>query len=629
MIYGSKQSEEIIRRLIVYKKYQDDPYWKETTSHEEEMGWHIYGRKPKKLLEITRPREDSAIRDYRLESYQPTTMSTAEKGLSIMSIIWNPRLSSIKPKENDKSKAFYKYMMEDFPKFNSVVRYMATVFSKKAVGDPNAWAVIVPNNPQAAPTERLQPNIQLYSAGKMVFFDNETYLFKIKEVIEGRSWEFLWVDKNVVMKIQVTVEPTNYISDVIWAYPHNRGEFPCKLLEGKPAVSEEDENVVFYRSWFYPAVPFWNKAINADSDLDAAFLNHMHPQRVEIAEDCDYTNAGVRCEAGQIQVRGAGKKSHTIQCPSCKGTGKKRNQGPHGVMYVNREKLNPDAPTADQSVYYVTVPHEPTKMLDERVDKLLEKGLHALNMDIVNKIGENQSGIAKEQDRTELKSFLQMVSDVNWDNLDWIFDWSAYYMYSSDTRGWEEEVMPEINRPSDFDINSLNEMFAQLKEANDTSMNASYRKAKQLAIQNKEFSSHPDLQKRLNVIVKLDPLPQAPQVDIDAMLMSGATTKIAAIIHCNLDAFVTRATEENKDFLDWEYKKQTELLTKFAEEMDEENQVQLDLNAIENGNTGNAGGKPGSGNNGSGGNVRKDGSEDPDDDLGGGKPGPSKAGAGK
>lgn len=622
MIYGTPEFEKALRDLISFEPFQEDEYWMETVKHEKEMSPHLYGTKPVELLERVRPREDEAIKDYRLESYEPTTMSTAEKALTITSVIWNPRLHSIKPKDNDKGKEFYKYIMENYPKFKSIVRYMDAALTKKMMADANAWAVALPDNPLAEPSERLRPILHLYSCKRMELFDGETYLFRTRTIHEKRIVEYLWVDKNVIMKLRITLEPTVFTSDIIWAYPHNFGKFPCWIMQGTPTVSEEDENVVYYRSFMYPAVPFWNKAINAESDLDAAFINHMHPQRVEIAEDCDFMHeSGVRCAGGKINIRkGAGKKTEQLTCSGCNGTGKKAVKGAHGVMYVSRDKLDPDSPQVNQAVSYVTVPHEPTQMLAERVERLLEKGLNALNMDIVNKIGENQSGIAKEYDRTELKSYLQKVSDVAYDeHLHKACYFFARYMYERDTADWEKTVMPEINKPSDFDINSLNEMIEQLKQANETGMNASYRKAKQIAIQNKEFSSYPDVQKKLNTILELDPLPQAKQEEVDLMLMSRATTTTAALIHCNLDAFVNRAIDENKGFLDMKRSQQMEILEGYAEEMDEENQVQLDLQAIEENGTGATGATGGKPNNSSGGDVRNSGGKGSGKGVAGGK----------
>lgn len=613
MIYGTEAYEKAVREIIVFDIYKKDPYYEATTEHEEELAPHLYGTKPDRILERKRPREDDEIRQYRIDSYEPVTMATAEKGLSIVSKIWNPRLSSVKPKETDKGKDFFEYMMKKFPKFQSVIRYMSSVLTKKMIADANAWAVVVPDNPLAAPTERLEPNIRLYGSSRMQYFDGETYLFRTKTIQENKIATFMWVDKQVVMQITVEVLPQETITTIDWAYPHDFNEFPCWQMQGTPAVSEDDPDVVFYRSFFYPAVPFWNKAINCESDLDGAFTNHMHPIRVEIAEDCDYMyESRIRCAGGRITLKGVatGGKDKIITCPGCNGTGKRPNKGAFGIVYIAKDKLDPDGPSVDQAVSYVSVPVEPTKMLDERVDKMLERGLHALNMDVVNKIGENQSGIAKEQDRTELNTFLQKISDICFDeHLKNAFYFCARYRYERDTPNWEEVVMPEINKPADFDINSLNEMIEQLKQANETGMNASYRKAKQIAIQNKEFSSYPDQQKRLNTILELDPLPQAKQEEVDAMLMSRATTQILAIIHCNLDAFVGRAIEENKDFLDMNREEQMEILTEYAQEVVDENKVTLDLTAIENDNTGAAGGQPGQSNGGSGGGVRNNSGE--------------------
>jgi hypothetical protein len=81
--------------------------------------------------------------------------------------------------------------------------------------------------------------------------------------------------------------------------------------------------------------------------------------------------------------------------------------------------------------------------------------------------------------------------------------------------------------------------------------------------------------------LKLDPLAEQTREDIGMMLMNQTVTKQTAIIHDNIRAFVKRALEEDDSFADKEYSEQMEILKSFAEEIIEENKVQLDMTLLE------------------------------------------------
>ena len=78
-------------------------FYDKTVEAMHNMGVHMTGDNPKKLLDIKRPNEDKIAKKYRLDSYKPKTKSSANKATSIINRIYNERLFSITfpPMPND------------------------------------------------------------------------------------------------------------------------------------------------------------------------------------------------------------------------------------------------------------------------------------------------------------------------------------------------------------------------------------------------------------------------------------------------------------------------------------------------------------------------------------------------
>lgn len=549
--------------------------------HMEEMEVHLYGEKPETLLKRVRPREDPAIREYRLEAYEPTTTSTAEKALSIVNKIFNPKLYSIRFEEGSEQDILKQYSMVEYPGFNSVVNYLSSVGLKKTMADPNGVFLIQPNDYPKTLTERVYPIISYYCSEDIHYISKDLGVFFVDKKVGDKGEKYFYyqiVDTQGIYNIVITsVDSKNWEITEISKYMHLIGKVPFWHLGG----TYDHEHYGLYKSFFYPAVPFWNKAICAESDLDGAFISHLHPQKWEVADECDYVENGQTCTNGLI-FNEKGGDPH--KCPSCGGAGRKAVKSPFQTYWVNKDKfdgVNNGVPAPPAG--YISVPTEATQMLSDRVDKLLEKGLNALAMDIVNRIGENQSGVSKAYDRTELFDFLGKIRDLFYDrHLPDIFYFFAKYMFINKSEEEIAKIEPNINKPVDFDIFTTSELSDQLKVAKGSGINSSYLSVKQIEIQNKEFQGEPDLLTQLNLIVELDPFAEMSRDDISMMIMNGTISKADGIVHDNIRDFVRRAMIENKGFVGLDYIKQMEVLRGFAKEIEEANKVKLDTNVIQN-----------------------------------------------
>lgn len=583
--------EALLPTLVKIIQNEDDdslkrPGYRASCDHADEMAVHLYGDKPEKLLERVRPREDPAIRAYRIESYEPTTKSTAEKGVSLVNKIFNPKLYAIEPAESSDGQKLYEYCIEKYPVFNSVVNFLSSFGLKKALADPNGIFLVEPSKNPTSATEQIVPIANIY-ASRDIWLSEPGYvvIFLYKKAVgEGTSkqdqYYFKYADRSMIATFYLySINKTEYYVEEVESYPHNFDEMPAWPLGG----TYSQRVFGLQESYFYPGVPFWNKAICAESDLDGAFISHMHPQKWEVADECEYVEhsgeLAYPCMGGYIHnpTHAGGKYA----CPSCQGTGHKAVKSPYQVYQVAKDKLS-DAngnSLSQPPAGYISVPTEATQMLVERVRELKELGLSALNMDIVNKIGNNQSGDAKAYDRTELFDFLGKVRDRFYDvHLVNIFHYFARYMFIS---AEPSTVEPQVIKPNDFDIFTTQDLVDQLKVSKDSGVNPTYLQAKETEVVNKEFQSNPKILPFMNLCILLDPLAEISRTDVAQMVLDKSISNKTAIIHDNIREFVRRALEEDKTFAEKTYAEQMDKMDEFAQErvdeIAEETKVSIDM----------------------------------------------------
>ncbi len=555
-------------------------HYRAAVKHAEMMSWHVYGKKPEELLKRVRPREDPEITKYRLESYEPITQSICKKAISITGKIFNSKLYSIRFDEDEKSQLLKKYTLEEYPRFNSIVNYLSNFSLKKLIADPNAIFLVQPYIYDVKGSERVNPIVTCYASKNIHLWEYNKYVLLLDNYEEGENeWYYTYVDTITIKKVKVTKKGKGLTVTLIAEYAHNLGELPLWFLGGEYS----DKDYGLFESFFSPAVPFWNEAINDHSDVTGAYRMHMWPQKWEVADECEYIeNDKYQCTGGYIFNT---EKDLRYLCPSCKGAGRKSVKSPYETYWVNRDKFKDAEGTANVDVPfgYVTVPVESTKMLEDKTNRNLEMGLNALSMDVVNKIGENQSGISKTIDRTELSDFLQKIADQYFEvHLPNIYYYFVRYMFGVEmdkekVRGLE----PEISKPTKFDVYSTAELTKMFGEAKTAKLNPSYLTTMQAEIQSREFQTNPELLQFLNLELQLDPLSEATRDDVGLMITNGTIKKETAIIHDNIKIFIQRALFEDKNFAEKKLDEQMKIVEKYAKEVMEATKVKIDTSAIE------------------------------------------------
>lgn len=599
-----KEEDEFYKflRRIVEQDIRHDCY-AQSCEHAKEMSVHLYGTDPGKLLNQARPREDTETKDYRLGVYQPTTKSTSGKALSILARMFNPSLYSIKwTDQSEDGKQLENYSLKEYPEFTSIVNFMSDSVLKKLLADPNGILAVRPIKFDLLEHERPEATVKVFGSPNIWYYDYEMYLvfIRMEEIkttippqVKTKTYFFEYYDKDNIIEFSVAF-PNPLTTELIVqnTYPHGCGEVPVWKLAGVPEIM--DNGTVMYKSWFDDALPFWNYAVIHESDLVGAFINHLHPIRTELAEECDYKENNQRCKNGYLPtINSKGEVTGNMECPGCHGTGHRSVKSPYGVYMYDKEKLEGNT-SGLSPVEYVNVPTEATKMLVERVLEMRESGLNALSMDIANKVGENQSGVAKVIDRSELYDFIGKICSSVFDvHLKKIFKYFNIIMFKVSTESKSTDRftpdkldgnLPSINKPVNFDMNTAQDLLDQISAGNAAQVNPEVAKSLQLELVSKEFATNTDDVRRLTLILELDPLGNFSVSDINS---AQAQTPPKwpdewIIIHFNMGHFIDRAQRENKGFADMEIDQQLVILEKYAKEVQGKTKVTLDTETILN-----------------------------------------------
>lgn len=587
MIYGDQEFADRLKAVI--KDEYRHPLYADTVQHAKEMAVHIYGDKPMFLLERARPREDKDVEAYRLENYEPTTKAGADKAIDILGKIFNPSLYSINFKEqNPESKELQEYTLEYYPNYNSITSYDKEVVLRKMIADPNAILAIKPGEVPELDTERIKPVSVIYGSCNIWDYEKNYFLiFDHEEVIESVThYYFYYYDKTQYVEFSVYYTQSTqsiYITEEE-KYTHGFKEIPAWFLRGKSKCL--DDGSIIYESFFSSALPDWNLAVIHNSDLLGAYITHMHPQKYELAEECDFKfkfeGRDYPCRGGIVKYPGKGDLSETMDCPHCLGTGYHSVKSPYGTYQFSRSKLEEGAPSGLQPVGYITIPVEATKMLEERCEKLMDKGMSAINMDVENKIGENQSGVAKVIDRSAQYDTLATIADVMFGihmQNQWYF--TNKYMFAieaSSANKKEDKNLPEINKPTQFDVLSTSELINNFAIASKSGVDKNYLRSKAIEIANRDFSTSPDVRLYLVTTLNLDPLYGFTQDEMSLGVQNGVIKKTDWTIHENLKPFMDRAIQENKNFLKIPKEQQLIVLQKYADELVKSEKPAVDVN---------------------------------------------------
>jgi hypothetical protein len=598
MVYGTPDFDKTLLKIIkttrvtLTGEIEDDsktafrhPCYHECCEHAEEMSWHLYGEEPTDLLKRSRPREDPAVTAYRIENYEPLTKASADKAINIVSKIFNPNLYSIIFPKDSGAKELEQYTIEDYPVFNSVVNFTKDVVLRKMLADPNGVMAVKLQSIPESDVEMLEPIVVTYGSESIYNYDVDHFLIFISTEAEKiKQQDIVWFtfeyfDNNQYINFRCYKTATDkLIIQELDSYKYNFGEIPVWFLGGMP--ESEDNGTIIYKSFFSSALPYWNQSVIHESDVMASYIGHIFPQKWELSDPCTFKGpGGASCRGGLIK----GVDGNYSDCPACEGTGYKQIS-PLGVYRFEREKLSEDGPLGMAPVGYVPVPVDATKMLEERAHKMRELAMWAINMDVEDSVGEVQSGVAKTIDRSAQYDSLYNIATITFDthltNEIYFINKFRFGTVASSSGKSADNNLPQINKPTQFDIVSTTELINNFTVASKSGLDRNYLQNKQVEILTRDMTTNPELKKLSSLLLDLDPLPGLDYLTISQNVSRGFNSQVDAVIHFNIKKFVEEAINADKGFEDKPKQDQYLALEVIANDFISNNKPKLDTSML-------------------------------------------------
>lgn len=565
-------------------------FYEKSVKWADQMNVHADGLYPCELLDTRRPNEPLEVMEYRKKIFVPKTKPYFSKIISSLQKIrrssdWSIRYEGEFPKIPE-GETLADYCDLYYPQYISITNWVFGVLLKKYLTDPNAVLFCYPKEIGLEQNEYLQPIVQIIDSCHVLDYVYQDYAVMVnplgcmyqtaKGTFPGKSFYVVTTEK-IVRYDQTDGRGTmNPVVD----YEHGLEELPVYKIGAVVAETRGDK--VLYESRISGIIPEFDEAIREYSDLQAAKVLHMYPERWEFTQN---------------------------ECLSCNGTGKRRNPqwyegcgasiacdlpcdnkachngyvvaGPYSKMMIRpTSSIEGQQPVPNPPAGFIEKDVEIIKVQGASVDEHIENGLASINFEFIATTPLSQSGTAKEVDKDELNNTVHSVAEDIVRCMDWVYYMIASYRYGvvyDDAA--IAEMVPKIAVPEKYDILSsthLEEQFTRLKTAKS---NPAILNAVEIELANKAFNNDPSVRELVELILSLDPMANISEEDKMTRLSNQGITKLTYVISSNINEFVQRAIEENKGFSEFEPVKQKEIIEGYAQEqLDAENgELKVDM----------------------------------------------------
>lgn len=563
---------------LQFTQTEIDNYVKEKTFHtfykqsceiEKQMCVHADGLFPEKLLYERRPNEPLDVLEYRKKIFSAKTKPSFSKIFSTLQKIrrssdWSIRYEGEFPKIRE-GETLEEYCEHYYPGFSSLTNWVFTLMLRKYLIDPNAIVFVNPVSRDVAETNYLKPIAQIFDSKNVIDFVQDDYAVLLNPTgatyyagnkpVRGKCY-YVVTTQQTFRYDQVNGRMQFDLADT---YDHGLGYLPCFQLKG--IVIDQVENMYLYESKIAGVIPEFDEAVREYSDLQAAKVLHIYPERWE------FTNAEcTNCKgSGRVNQTIGGELSQ-IECGTCHGRGY-TVAGPYSKIMIKPAGMGEkDVPMPPAG--YVEKDVDIVKVMEESVRQHIYDGLAALSFEFLAERPLAQSGISKAYDGDEMNNTVHGIAEdlvAAMDNIYWLIGLYRYkQLYSADEI---IDMIPTVNVPEKFDILSTQHTLDELVASKTNSLNPIIKSALETAFAAARFYTDPDVRDRLVLILTLDPLPNITEDEKMSRLTNEGITLESYIVSSNIQSFVRRALQEEKSFVEMDLDKQIEILNGYALEI--------------------------------------------------------------
>ncbi len=527
---------------------------------------HYTSKFPADIFKKKAPNETESEFNYRKETYRSNTKQDYGKALHMVNRIWNEQNWSLSFNEDD---SFYgedtmqKYVLQDYPRGNNIVKYFQTIVTKNKDNDPNGILCVKPlarfvMGDDGMPltteqgvyvyddTELIEPAAYLYHSDKVMDFVHDKYAMVLTDrhsvvkvggepKLKGLVFEFY--DDTAIYEVRQKGDISDYKFDVFVYYQHNLGSLPAFKLKGMP-IGVDDDARQLYKSPFYDAIDLLDTSVYNFSTLQASIAANVYLQKWEYQSECDY----MQCN-GTGTIVEDGTESN---CPRCKGSGFVSRAGVFGTYQVKPPQLlsgtddNVTVPPAG----YIQKDTSVLEFLEKNVDKNKADAFAMINIDVTGKATGNKTATGQFIDREEMFSFLSVESEQNFDLLNSCL-WAIGFM-----RYGERYNGHTLTTPNQFGIYSPADLTAEIAEANKANLPGVYVAGLTKQAFHTRFSSlNVQSDRAFQVVNYVDGVAYKTDEQINLGILSGTIAKWQSTLHTNFEAYLAQEIEEDSEFL--------------------------------------------------------------------------------
>lgn len=555
------------------------PFYDETVKIAESMAVHADGKYPEKLIDERRPNEPIEVKDYRKIVWTAKTKPTFSKVYSELQKIRRSSdwmisydisgFTRIRPEET-----IEQYSEYNFPGFTSITNWCFSLLLRKYLIDPNAVCFVRPETFDIAETDFYKPFPEIYDSVDVLDFvpgdyavlrnkDGAEYLHKGKKQI-GKSYIII-TTQDIIQYDQI-----NFKGDFQLASqrPHGLTILPVFSLGG--VMIDQSGGRYLYESRISGMIPELDEAVREYSDLQASKVMHIYAERWEYTQN---------------------------ECTNCKGTGRISNpacydgcdasipthiscdnkncyngyvvSGPYSKILVRpTSAMDGGAQIPTPPAGYIEKDVEIVKVQEESVQKHIYEALSAINFEFLANTPLNQSGTAKEVDQEALNNTVHSIAEDLVRCMDNTYLLIALYRYS-EVYSVEEikKMVPKIPVPEKYDFLAYSRTLTELGKSKTDKINPVIISALEEDYAAKRFNSDPEVRDAVALSLRLDPLPNISEDDKMSRLTNKGITLESYVISSNIQEFIRRAMEEDKNFHKATIQAQRSKLSQYAKEV--------------------------------------------------------------
>ncbi len=577
ILKGAKHSKEIPEYTPVYVQSVDA--FERISVHAEQ------GKFPARLFKKRAPNQTEDEFNYIESTYKNTTFPIWGRYDGFMGRMWNDQNWSIKFAENnsiDSKDAPQDYLEKEYPTFKSLENYYKSIVTpvkgKDAMGAICHKPYYIPVKQNEAnelvidETQLIKPVACIYNCSQVVgFLESEYMLIELKEksIIEyggykkkdGLIYEFY--DRNNIWRIVQVGKQIDYKFEYYLYWSHGLGYLPADKLKGIP---EQREMEILYRSHFMVAVDTMDDITLDDSYLRIIKAGHAFPHKWEYVDDCDYQSEVGDCRGGHVQVK-KDEAFITISCPKCHGTGKAKSSSPLGVYQVKAPNQMANGGSENMQIPpFGWVAPDPSIMefLRKETERNEEKALSILNLSSPSDVKGSDTALGKQIDREESFSFLQDISNQNFE----LFEFSTKCILQM--RYGANVELPVISYPKNFSIRNESELTEELAEAKTSGLpEIAIRKILQDYLITR-FNADVHTMKMVDLTFYADRLICLSSTEVAQKKLSGSVANWEDILHTSIYSFIAELIVTDPKFFDKDIEEQKNLVIEKAKMKDAE-----------------------------------------------------------